>query len=264
MYKLIDSHCHLPLNKEKLDTMISEAKDEGVQKFINIGTNIRQSKKACELAKNHKDIFATIGIYPHEEKKLGLDAARKRLQNLINQHKKIVGVGECGIDISEWKNGRSIPDQVDLLKMQIELALENNLPLIIHNRNGDRYVIEALNSYKSNKLRGVAHCFASAWETAQKLINLGFYISFSGMITYSSRKALLETVKSVPLDKFVLETDSPYLPPTGHRGEQNKPKYVKIVALKMAETRNEEFETICRHSYDNTCHIFGLEDNYDC
>ena len=253
---LIDSHCHLPKNSQKIATIIKEAKQEGVVKFINIGTNIKSSKHACETTTQFPEVTATVGIYPHDDKKSALDTLLAKLKTLINQYEKIVGIGECGIDISNWKNGRTVEEQKRLFECQIELALEHNLPIVLHNRNGDEIVLEILEKYRSDKLRGVAHCFSSNWEFAQKLLDLNFYISFSGIITYPSKEKLTEVVKKVPLDRFVLETDSPYLPPTGHRGEINQPKYVKMVARKMAELRNEPVATIAKRSYDNTCHIF--------
>jgi TatD DNase family protein len=258
MCKLIDSHCHLPINRTALETVLGEARKNGVEKLVNIGTNVKTSEKACQIAEEQKNVYATVGIYPHEEKNTDFGTLSEKLGKLIHR-KKVVAIGECGIDISEWKGGRSLQDQQNLFELQIKLAITHNLPITMHNRNADKHVLEMLSYYHKEGLRGVSHCFASSWKTAKKLIDLDFFISFSGLITYPSRKELVETVTKVPMDKFVLETDSPYLPPTGHRGEKNQPKYVKITARKMAELRNEKFETICRHSYENTCHIFGLE-----
>ncbi len=254
---LVDSHCHLPKVKEEVHKIIEEANAEGVVKFICVGTHIKDSQHAIFLAEKLAPVFATIGIYPHEEQALSLDQMKAELQQLLQTSKKIVAIGECGIDISNWEGGRTVDDQLPIFEMQIQLALENDLPIIIHNRNGDELVLKTLQKYKSPKLRGIAHCFASSWEVAQQFVDLNFYISFSGLITYPSRKDLLETVKNVPNDKFLVETDSPYLPPQGHRGEKNEPKYVKIVAQKVAETRQQTFEETCKLAYENTCRIFG-------
>ncbi len=256
--RLIDSHCHLPYNFDLAEKILNDAKEVGVEKFVTIGTSIKESREAIKLAEKFKSVYATVGIYPHEEKGISLPVLKENMQRLINSSTKIVGVGECGIDISNWANGRSVTEQLELFDMQIKFALQNNLPLVIHNRNGDEPVITLLKKYKSDNLRGVAHCFASSWEAAQQFLDLGFYISFSGLITYPSRKELLEVVKNVPFDKFLVETDSPYLPPQEHRGERNEPKYVKMVAQKLANVKVLPVSEICRLSYENTCRLFGL------
>jgi TatD DNase family protein len=256
---LIDSHCHLPHNLSEAKNLVEDAKSKGVEKFINIGTSVRYSKKAIETAEQLKNVYATVAVYPHDERGIALSILKDKLGALADSSKKVVAIGECGLDISEnSENVRSVEEQAELFEMHIKLALEKDLPLIIHNRNGDEVVLKLLQKYKSPKLRGVAHCFASSWETAQKLLNLGFYLSFSGMITYPSRKGLLETVEKVPKDRFLVETDAPYLPPQGHRGEKNRPKYVKIVAQKVAEVRKVSFSEIEHISYNNTSCLFNL------
>jgi len=263
--KLIDSHCHLPHNETALKEWLESAAQEGVEKFITIGTSLEDNKKCIQIAEENSKVYTTTGIYPHEDLNISIGDLRHKLQKQLNSSKKIVGIGECGIDITDWHGGRDIQDQIKVFEMQIKLALENNLPLVLHNRNGDEQVIAALTKHSLlqinlHKLKGVAHCFASSWETAQKLLSLGFYISFSGLITYPSRKELLETVQKVPLDKFVLETDSPYLPPQGFRGtgKKNQPKYVRMIAQKVAEIKELPFELICSNSYQNTRKIFNL------
>ena len=283
--KLIDSHCHLPNNENELKEWLDNSAQEDVEKLINIGTSLKDNELCIKTAEKYENVFATIGIYPHENPDISIEELKQKLQQQLNSTKKIVGVGECGIDIpkrqEETRNNnkikeRSLENQINLFEMHIELALQNNLPLVIHNRNGDEQVINSLKRYSSlgtttqkgnetappnrNRLKGVAHCFSSSWETAQKLLALNFYISFSGLITYPSGKELLETVQKVPLDKFILETDSPYLPPQSIRGtsQKNQPKYVRIIAQKVAETKGLPFELICSSSYQNTQKIFNL------
>lgn len=255
---LIDSHCHLPHNLEEAKSQVEDAKKEGVGKFINIGTSLRYSKKAIETAEQLEDVFATVAVYPHDERGIEINILEKKLGDLVAGSNKVVAIGECGIDIGSREGGRSSEEQAKLFEMHIKLAIEKDLPLIIHNRNGDDVVIKLLQKYKGPKLRGVAHCFASTWNTAKKLLDLDFFLSFSGMITYPSRKELLETVEKVPEDRFLVETDAPYLPPQGHRGEKNQPKYVKIVAQKVAEVRKAPFSIIEHVSYSNTSRLFNL------
>jgi TatD DNase family protein len=255
---LIDSHCHLPKNREETEKIISEANEEGVVKFINIGTNSKDSVRAIEVAKQYEEVYATVGVYPHDDKEISLGKLKKQLQRLVESSDKVVGIGECGIDITNRSEGRTIDGQVALFEMQIELALKNNLPIVIHNRNGDDQVLKTLEKYRGEKLKGAAHCFDSNWEMAKDLLDFNFYISFSGLVTYPNKEALLEVVRNVPLDKFLLETDSPYLPPQQHRGKKNYPKYVKMVALSVAEEKKEPFAEICEHSFENTSNVFSI------
>lgn len=260
----IDSHCHLSEKYAKsLEEVIGDAKKEGVGRFITIGTHVEDNKKVCELAQSFNEVFCAIGIYPHEDRNVDLHILENELQKLVDadsklSESKIVGVGECGIDISQWENGRPAEEQIDLFEMQVVFAVKNNLPIVVHNRNGDELTLNVLRKNRSSGLRGVAHCFASSWKVAKELLDLNFYISFSGLVTYPSRESLLETVKNVPNDRFLLETDAPYLPPQGHRGEQNEPRYVRIVGQKVAETKGLELSTVESFSYQNTCELFGL------
>ncbi len=256
---LIDSHCHLPDNLDEAKTVVNFAEADGVVKMINIGTSLKDSRDALTMANHFDNVWSTAAVYPHEDREISIDEIVNELEILIDSSPKIVAIGECGIDLADGENERSLIDQCELFEAQIKLAIKKDLPLVIHNRNGDKYVLELLKKYSSTgNLRGVAHCFASDWEVAQQLINLNFLISFSGMITYPSRKSLLGVVKNVSLDNFVLETDAPYLPPQGHRGEKNEPKYVKIVAQKVAEVKELPFELIAKLSYENTSRVFNI------
>lgn len=256
---LIDSHCHLPSSHDEAAKIINAASLEGVTHEIVIGTSIKEDQKVIKLAAQFPNLFCTIAVYPHEGKESNLLDLEKALRHFLDKKKtKIVGIGECGIDVSNWHGGRPLDEQKPLFEMQVKLALDYKLPLVIHNRNGDEHVLDILDKYKSQDLTGVFHCFASSWEYAQKVLDLGFYLSFSGMITYPSRKALLEVVKNVPANRYLVETDSPYLPPQGFRGQPNEPKYVKIVAQKVAEVRGELLDTVAHTTFSNTSDLFKL------
>ncbi|MBD3366068.1 YchF/TatD family DNA exonuclease [candidate division WWE3 bacterium] len=255
----IDSHCHLPdiKHKKALEQILQEAQKEGVTKFINIGTSVKHNKKALKTAKNYLNVSATAAVYPHEDQNKSLKEIKTYLQNYIEINKKdLVGIGETGIDITSWKNGRSKKEQIELFEFQAHLAKEYDLPLIVHNRNGDKEVLQVLKNVKVPK--GVIHCFASKWDFAKEVLDLGFYISFSGLITYKSRDYLLETVKKVPNDRFLIGTDAPLLPPEGHRGEQNQPKYVKIIAQKVADVKGLSLEQVAKFSTSNAEELFDL------
>jgi TatD DNase family protein len=255
---LIDSHCHLI--GEKYDKppkqLIEEANSEGIGALITVGTSLEESEKNIALTKEFENVFTTVGVYPHEDMHLDIKTIRNSLIDLLETSEKIVGIGECGIDISDWKKQRLLKDQEQLFKMQIDLALEHDLPIVIHNRNADTHMINILESYKGQGLRGVLHCFTSPWSYAKKILDLGLYVSFSGILTYPSGKDLLETAKNAPADKILVETDAPWLPPQGHRGEVNEPKYVKITAKTLADTRNISYEKICETTRSNTCKLF--------
>jgi TatD DNase family protein len=256
---LIDSHCHLSHHKysKTKDMLIAEAFAEGVTTLIDIGTSIKDNAHVLKSIQQYENVFGTVGIYPHDDKKIALSSLQNKLETQLLKSDKIVGIGECGIDITEWENGRNVTDQLELFEMHLKLAIMHNLPVVIHNRNGDALILNLLEKYK-NQVTGVFHCFSSSWDFAKKALDLGFFLSFSGNITYPSNKKYLETVEKVPLDRFLVETDSPYLPPQGHRGEVNEPKYVKIVAEKVAIIKNVSLKLIEDATYKNTCALFKL------
>ncbi len=256
---LIDSHCHFPHQKYKksIEEIIADAKKAGVERFISIGTSLSDNVKSVEIADKYEEVFTTVGVYPHEDMDKDILFLEEALQKQLKLSKKIVGIGECGIDITEWKNGRKIQDQIEILEMQLKVASENDLPICIHNRNGDIHILNVLNKFKGN-IKGVIHCFSTSWDFAKQMLDYGFYISFSGNITYPGKDLLVEVVKKVPEDRFLVETDSPHLAPQGHRGEVNYPEYVRIVAEKASQIKEKPFEEICRLSYANTCRLFKI------
>ena len=257
---LIDSHCHLTHEyyEDSLDSVISEALNFGVDKFITIGTSLEENKKVIELADIKERVFGLIGIYPHENQDVSLTELQNSLEENIKLSNKIVGIGECGIDITNRDGARSLLDQEEIFEMQVLLAKKYNIPVTVHNRNGDASVLKILKKHSGPNLRGVIHCFDSNWDFAKKILDLGFYISFTNMISYPKKDAVLEVVRNVPDSMFLVETDAPYLPPQSMRGEINYPKYVKIVAEKVAQIKQKTFEETCELSYKNTCSLFNL------
>lgn len=257
---LVDSHCHLKdsrYGKSPLE-VAEDSKRGGVALFINIATSLEDSHDSSKICSEIPYVYGTVGIYPHSDVGGENSVLISGLEKIIDANPKIVGVGECGIDIPEGQLQRSVEDQKKLFEEQIELSIKKKLPLIIHNRNADALVLEVLSYYKSSGLKAVAHCFSSDWLTAQKFLNLGIYLSFSGMITYPSRADLREVVAKVPDDMFLLETDSPWLPPQGHRGELNYPKYVRIVAEKVSQVKEKPYLTVASISTTNACRLFNI------
>lgn len=264
---LIDSHCHLPnlRHKDELERLLNDANAWNVEGFINIGTSIKENIDAIEVAEKYESVYATVAIYPHEH--LGEDISNliNQLEKQVTSSKKVVAIGECGIDVSEWKKQRPPEEQIKLFEAQVILSERLNLPLIIHDRNGDREVLDVLLRHRD--ARGVIHCFDSTWEVAQKFLDLGFYISFSGLITYESKSLLLETVRNTPEDRYLIETDAPYLLPEPAKTEtrkenfkrKNEPKYVKMVGQKVAEARQISLEGMALQTFRNTCQLFDLK-----
>lgn len=257
---LIDSHCHLFHDKYKKSSkeMVIEAADEGITKLICVGTSLSENLPVLNAIEEFPGVYGAIGIYPHDDMHKPLDELINNLEKQVTYSPKIVAIGECGIDITEWRGGRSLEEQLPLFEEQLKLAVKLNLPVVIHNRNGDDPVFQLVKKYVQTGLRGVIHCFVSDWDFAQKILDLGFFISFAGNITYPSNNALREIVQKVPVDRFLVETDSPYLPPQAHRGQVNEPKYVKIVAEKVAAIKNLSFEETSDLAYKNTCALFNI------
>jgi len=257
---LIDTHCHLTngILAQKIDEVIDNAKTYGVNKIITVGINLEDSIKAVEIAEKYNEVYAVVGIYPHENLGIDLIKAETSLQKIILSSSKIVGIGECGIDTKPEQKFRNIKEQIRLFEIQIRLCVKNNLPVVIHNRNADDIISSILNKQEYESLSGVAHCFTSGWKAAQALLKLNFYLSFSAIITYPSGIELLDIIRKVPEDRFVLETDAPYLPPQDFRNYINEPKYVRITAQKAAEARNADFNYICQKTAQNSCNLFNL------
>jgi TatD DNase family protein len=267
---IIDSHAHLtdPKLLPDIEVLLVQADQEQVNKVISIGTTIEDSVKNLEIADAWPQVFAGIGVYPDEMEETSIIEIEKQLTKLL-AHPKVVGVGETGIDINIQKNGELIQQvlnvdlnrQKELFELHIKLAQEFGLPLIIHNRNADEITLEILQRHKFPNMTGVFHCYTSSWDFAQKVLDLGFYLSFTGIITYPSGTSILDTVKNVPNDKFLIETDAPYLAPIPHRRKINKPEYVKITLQKIAEVKQISLEDAQELAYQNTQRLFFAKES---
>ena len=249
----IDSHCHLYMGSwsKDLDVVIARANVVGVGKIICPGIDIESSWQSLTIAKNHINVFAAAGIHPHDAEDAPADFTNQ-LRDILVQP-KIVAVGEIGLDF--YRNISDADTQRNVLKKQLQLAYEMNLPVIIHNRNADDDIIQVIKEAKS--VRGVAHCFSSDLKIAEVLIELGLYISFAGNITYKNSN-LADVAKKIPLDRLLIETDAPFLSPVPYRGKENEPSHVKIVAKKVAECRGVSVEEIEVATQKNTETLFNL------
>ena len=250
---IVDTHCHLyfeELNKD-LDGVLSRANELGVNIFICVGTNINDSHESLTLAQKYKNIYATAGIHPHDSK----DAAEDDLQELrkLLDNEKIVAVGEMGLDY--FRNISNSDTQKIVFKDQLKLAEETNKPIVFHNREADEDIINILSDFPN--VIGVAHCFSSSYETAIKLIEMGFYISFSGNLTFKNSH-LPEVAKKLPLDRLLVETDSPFLSPVPFRGKTNEPGRTRYVVEKLAEIFDSDIGQIASITTANAKNLFNL------
>lgn len=245
--KLVDIHCHLDFKDFDNDReeVIKRALRENIW-MINIGIDIKTSQKAIEIAEKYEGVFASIGLHPDEKENFNIDYYHQ-----LAKHPKVVAIGECGIDLKT--RNLNLESQKDLFKKQIELALEVKKPLMIHCRDAHREVIEIL---KKSKHYGNIHFFSGNWEQAQKYFDLGFTISFTGVITFA--RDYDEVIRKAPLDKIMIETDAPFVAPVPFRGKRNEPFYVKEVAQKIAEIRNEPYEKIAEITTANAIKLFNL------
>ena len=250
---LIDTHCHLYYEDLKNDiyNVINRASDLGVNKFICVSTNLNDAEECIELAKNFEPIWATAGIHPHDAKSAPIKFENK-LKSLLN-NKKIVAVGEIGLDYFRGLTDQKI--QKKYFRKQLEIAAEMDLPIVFHNREADEDIISILSDFPG--LKGGAHCFSSTIETAEKLIELGFLISFSGNLTFKNSK-LPEVASKISLRNLLVETDSPYLSPTPFRGKPNEPARVRYVAEKLADINNCTLEEVAKRTSENAIKLFKI------
>lgn len=250
---LIDTHVHLQWNKfdEDRGEVIQRAIDAGVEKILTLATDLNSSYRVIELAEHYDAVYAAVGIHPTDAK----DAGKNDLDQIadLSSHPKVVAIGETGMDLY-WEK-ESIAAQEYHFRQQMQLAVEKDLPIVIHNRDAGQATLDVLYGFANRKLRGVFHCFAEDQQYAEKVLQLGFYISFTGNITYK-KSNLPEVSLIVPLDRLLLETDSPFLAPVPKRGKRNEPAFVQHIAAKHADIRGLSHDEIVEKTGDNARHLF--------
>ena len=251
---LIDTHCHLdfPEFDEDRDEVIRRAKSAGIGYIINIGSSLSGSKKALELSRQYDFIYATIGLHPHEADKFD-DEVRASIEKLVRED-KVVAIGETGLDY--YKNYSKTENQKALFRYLVQLAKDSGLPLVIHNRQAQDDTLKILNEVMP--MKAVVHCFSGDENFLKKCLDSGFFISFTCNITYKKAKDLRALVKSTPLNRLMLETDAPFLPPEGFRGKRNEPAYVKFLAEEIARIKEVGFGEVDRITTDNARRFFNL------
>jgi len=249
---MIDTHAHLNIIdfNDDLNKVISSAKAENVDKIIVVGIDLKSSIKALEIANNNDGIFAAVGIHP-----CYVNNSNHLELNYLYENKKVVAVGEIGLDYYHQKDNESLQKQV--FEAQILKAIALNLPVIIHIRNSFDDTYEIVKKYKG-KLKGVFHCFSSNLEDALKVIELGFYIGIDGPVTFKNNFNLVDIVKNISLENILIETDCPYLAPMPFRGKKNEPKNLKFIAEKIAEIKKITLKEVDDTTTKNAIKLFNI------
>jgi len=251
---LVDSHCHLnfPEFKEDLDTVIENAREHGIGHMLTVNTRLSESLAIQAIAEKYSNIFCSVGVHPHDSKDYNDSSLMERLAMHAN-HPKVVALGETGLDY--YYNNSDQAAQIDCFKMHLEAGLKLDLPVIIHTRDADEDTIGCLDQYSGTK--GVFHCFSGSSEFAKRGLDRGLYISFSGIITFKKADELREAVKYVPLDRILVETDSPFLAPLPHRGRRNEPAFTRYVAQLVAQIKKVPFEEVAQTTTENFFKLFN-------
>jgi TatD DNase family protein len=254
---LIDSHCHLDYEPMAGDIKgtLKRATDKGVNGFLTICTDLSKIPVIMDIAESHEEVFATLGVHPHEAQKTLPEKELFKVLTTEATRAKVVGFGETGLDYYYTHSPQQ--DQKRVFKAHIEAALACDLPLVIHTRDAEEDTIEFLKTIGQGKARGVIHCFSGSSWLRDQALELGFYISISGIITFKKAEALREVVKEVPLDRLLVETDSPYLAPEPYRGKSNEPAYIVETAKRLADLKAVNFNELCDQTSQNFLKLFS-------
>ena len=253
---MIDSHCHLdhePLY-ENINDVIKRSKDTGIQKLLTISTTFSSFDKIKELVNKDPMIFGTFGIHPHETETDRVD--KETLVNTISESKKIIGIGETGLDF--FYNHSDKKRQIESFKAHIEASIDLKMPVIIHSRNAEDETYDILSSYHSKNLKILMHCFTGSYNFSKKLLSLDAFFSASGIITFKNSIELQNTFKFIPLEKLLIETDSPFLAPVPMRGKKNEPSFIKYTLEKLSIIKKKTIDEMNTITTNNFNKLFNL------
>jgi len=251
---MIDSHCHLdhePLLSD-LDNVLARSKKVGIKKLLTISTSLDSFTRVKKIVNKDEIIYGTIGIHPHETNNDTVDS-EFIVKNLL-ENKKIIGIGETGLDF--FYNNSEKNKQINSFRIHIEASLKANVPIIIHSREAEEETFNILNEYKDEKLKILMHCFTGTQIFAEKLLEFNSYFSASGIITFKNSTDLQKTFKSLPLEKILIETDSPFLAPVPNRGKKNEPSFIDFTATKLAEIKEIDKSKLIKVTTDNFNNLF--------
>ncbi|MGD9159702.1 MAG: TatD family hydrolase [Desulfobacteraceae bacterium] len=253
---LIDSHAHLDMDdyKDDLESVIDRAVEGGVERIITIGIDLASSLKALELANRYDFLYSTVGFHPHDADRVS-DAHLMELQALAKET-RVVAWGEIGLDFFKNQSGRE--KQIEIFRTQLDIAYETGLPVIIHNRDADKEILEILKASRNSDHKGIIHCFSSDYEAALTFIDMGFHISIPGIVTFKNADKLKEVAARVPVERMLVETDAPFLAPVPKRGKRNEPLFVTYTARMIAELRGMEFEELAAITTANCKNLLNI------
>lgn len=256
--KLIDSHAHLDDGRfdNDRDEIINKLRDEGIELVLNPGADLTTSKKAVKLADEYDFIYAAVGCHPHDSKYMDddtMDVFRD-----LSKNEKVIAIGEIGLDYYYDNSDRET--QKIWFREQIRLATELDLPYIVHDRDAHEDLFKIMKEEAKSNTRGILHCYSGSMEMAKEFIKLGFYISLAGPVTFKKAKTPKMVAREVPIDKLLIETDSPYLTPEPYRGKRNEPKFVRYVAEEIAGIREVSTEVIIQSTNRNFKSLFSLKE----
>ncbi|MCA9035381.1 MAG: TatD family hydrolase [Planctomycetaceae bacterium] len=255
--QLIDTHCHLDSEtfQREIDDVIRRANDAGIVKMVTIGTTVESSQAAIVLSNQHAAISAVVGIHPNYTHEVKPGDWEKILD--LAQHPRVVGIGETGLD--KYWDDSPLEVQRDYFRRHLQLSRNAGKPFVVHCREAEPEVMEILREdFENGPLNGLMHAFCGDAEMAAECIEMGMSISFAGMVTFRKNDAMREVARTIPLDRLLVETDSPYLAPQAFRGKRNEPAYVKFTAECLAEVHGLSLEELAARTTANAMQIFGL------
>ncbi|WP_316572783.1 TatD family hydrolase [Neobacillus sp. YIM B06451] len=253
---LIDTHAHLNAEQyeEDIEEVIARAIENGVEKMVVVGFDRPTIEKAIELAETHDFIYACVGWHPVD----AIDMTDEDLSWIeeLAAHPKVVALGETGLDYHWDKSPRDI--QKEVFRKQIRLAKKVKLPIVIHNREATADIVQILKEENASEVGGIMHCFSGSVEIAKQCVEMNFYISLGGPVTFKNAVKPKEVAAALPLDKLLVETDCPYLTPHPHRGKRNEPSYVRLVAEEISRIKGIPFEDVAKATTENAMRLFGI------
>lgn len=254
---LFDTHVHLNVQQfaGEVEDVIERARENGVTLFNVVGFDRETITKAMDLAEKYPYIYATVGWHPVD----AIDMTETDLEWIasLSKHEKVVALGEMGLDYHWEKSPKDV--QKEVFRAQIRLARKVNMPIVIHNREADQDIVDILKEEKAEEVGGIMHCFSGDKEMAKECLDLGFYISFGGPVTFKNAKLPKEVARDIPIDRLLVETDSPFLSPHPYRGKRNEPARVTLIAEKLAELKGMSFEELAQQTTQNAKTLFRLE-----
>ena len=255
--QIVDSHCHINFDElaKRLPELLENARENDVSHMLCVSVNLEDFPQVKDLADRYKHIFASVGVHPCYE-----DVKEPTVEELVDiaSDSNIVAIGETGLDYFRIE-GKDMTWQRDRFSRHISAAKEVNKPLIIHTRSAADDTMRMLKEQGADQCRGVMHCFAEDWDVAQKALDLGFYISFSGIVTFKSAENVQEVARKCPIDRILVETDSPYLAPVPLRGKQNEPAFVRHTAQFVADLKGVSLEQLAETTTSNFFELFPAE-----